>query len=137
MLTLASVRVLAVVAAVVAATPRAAANVIPLHDDDFAAALKNVPQAFVEFYAPWCGHCKKLEPEYNKAANYFSGSTYIKFFKVDATVEKKLSKEYAIDGFPTIIHCTNYSGVCRFAHRLAKESLIICHNAFAYLHGEG
>jgi protein disulfide isomerase len=109
MLTLASLRVLAVVLAVVLTTPRAAGNVIPLHDDDFAAALKDVPQAFVEFYAPWCGHCKKLEPEYNKAANFFSGSDVVKFFKVDATVEKQLSKEYAIDGFPTIIHFTNYS----------------------------
>ena len=39
----------------------------------------------VEFYAPWCGHCQKLEPEWNQAATKLKGQ--VKFGKVDATVE--------------------------------------------------
>jgi protein disulfide-isomerase A6 len=43
---------------------------------------------FVEFYAPWCGHCQKLEPEWNEAATKLKGQ--VKFGKVDATVETAL-----------------------------------------------
>ena len=43
----------------------------------------------VEFYAPWCGHCKKLEPEWNEAASKLKGQ--VKIGKVDATVENSLA----------------------------------------------
>jgi protein disulfide-isomerase A6 len=46
----------------------------------------------VEFYAPWCGHCKKLEPEWNEAASKLKGS--VKLGKVDATVESSLAQRF-------------------------------------------
>ena len=54
----------------------------------------------VELYAPWCGHCQKLEPEWNEAATKLKGQ--VKIGKVDATIEKDLAGRYGIQGFPTI-----------------------------------
>ncbi|KAK9811676.1 hypothetical protein WJX72_008165 [[Myrmecia] bisecta] len=54
----------------------------------------------VEFYAPWCGHCKSLKPEWEKAAKALSG--LVKVGAVDADQHKELGGEYGIQGFPTI-----------------------------------
>ena len=54
----------------------------------------------VEFYAPWCGHCKALAPEYEKAASILNG--VVKVVAVDATQNEKLAQQYQIQGFPTI-----------------------------------
>eukprot|EP00916_Digyalum_oweni_P012180 GHVL01020153.1.p1 GENE.GHVL01020153.1~~GHVL01020153.1.p1 ORF type:complete len:490 (+),score=133.25 GHVL01020153.1:63-1472(+) len=77
--------------------------VYTLTDDGFDDFIKEHPVALVEFYAPWCGHCKKLEPEYEKAAQKLKedGSTTV-LGKVDATVETALKERFQITGFPTL-----------------------------------
>ena len=55
---------------------------------------------FVEFYAPWCGHCKKLAPEYEKVGSAFSDVENVVVAKIDAT-ENDTPEE--IKGFPTLI----------------------------------
>lgn len=58
----------------------------------------------VEFYAPWCGHCKSLAPEYSAAAEVLGKKTPALFVaKVDATVEKKLAERFSIQGFPKLV----------------------------------
>jgi len=54
----------------------------------------------VEFYAPWCGHCKNLAPKYEELAKEFSPHSSIVISKVDAT-ENDTPAE--IKGFPTIL----------------------------------
>lgn len=54
----------------------------------------------VEFYAPWCGHCKALEPEWNTAARDLKGK--VKFAKVDATENEQLARRFGVQGYPTI-----------------------------------
>jgi len=52
----------------------------------------------VEFYAPWCGHCKKLAPEYEKAAKTLrSGDNKnVALAKVDTTAETELGSRFEI-----------------------------------------
>ncbi|CAN1220021.1 Protein disulfide isomerase-like 2-3, partial [Linum perenne] len=54
----------------------------------------------VEFYAPWCGHCKALTPAWEKAATVLKGVVTVA--ALDADAHKSLAQEYGIEGFPTI-----------------------------------
>jgi len=75
--------------------------VIELGDSDFEdTVLNSSDEWLVEFYAPWCGHCKALAPEWEKAAEELKGQ--VKVAAVDATVHQRLAQEYGITGFPTI-----------------------------------
>ena len=56
----------------------------------------------VEFYAPWCGHCKSLAPKYEQLANVFAGDKEVVIAKVDATEEQGLGTKYGISGYPTL-----------------------------------
>lgn len=45
---------------------------------------------FVEFYAPWCGHCKKLTPEWVKTAAEVDG--IVKLGKINAEEFRDIGK---------------------------------------------
>ncbi len=54
----------------------------------------------VEFYAPWCGHCKSLAPEYKKAASALKG--IVRLGAVDMTKHQSVGSPYDVKGFPTL-----------------------------------
>jgi len=56
----------------------------------------------VEFYAPWCGHCKSLEPTWEALAAELKAQPGIHVAKVDATVETNLASRFNIRGYPTL-----------------------------------
>jgi protein disulfide-isomerase A6 len=72
-----------------------------LSDDTFAELVEESKEAwFVEFYAPWCGHCKNLTPVWKKLATAYKGKVNIA--KVDSTVNRTVSERFGVKGYPSL-----------------------------------
>lgn len=89
------------VAIIGAAAQSSVIDLIPSNFDDI--VLKSGKPALVEFFAPWCGHCKTLAPVYEELAQNFDfAKNKVTIAKVDADSEKELGKRFGVQGFPTL-----------------------------------
>jgi len=65
--------------------------------------LDTSKHVLVEFYAPWCGHCKRLAPIWDELATVFKPDEGVVIAKVDADHYKDVGGKYDVHGFPTLI----------------------------------
>jgi protein disulfide-isomerase-like protein len=108
----------------------AATNAIELTADnwDDATAGKTV---FIKFFAPWCGHCKKLKPDWDKLMDAFADSKTALVADVDCTTEgKPICDANGVKGYPTLKYgdpsaLEDYKGGRDYAslNKFAEESL--------------
>jgi len=77
-------------------------NVKILTPDNFDSVVDGSKGVFVEFFAPWCGHCKKLAPEYEIVADAFAKTASIVIASVDADAHSTLGSRFGVTGFPTL-----------------------------------
>lgn len=81
-----------------------ASNVLELGPDNFDAVIGKGKPGLVEFFAPWCGHCKNLAPTYEQLADAFShAKDKVVIAKVDADgAGRPLGQKYEVSGYPTL-----------------------------------
>ncbi|XP_043970666.1 protein disulfide-isomerase A2 [Gambusia affinis] len=78
-------------------------DVLVLHFNNFDRALSENEFLLIEFYAPWCGHCKEFEPIYAEVAEKLKEEEAgMRLAKVDAIEEKELADEFEVGSFPTL-----------------------------------
>jgi len=79
----------------------ASKSVVDLTDDTYNSAISDGKVYFVKYYAPWCGHCKRLAPTWDELGDAMSGTNVV-IAKVDCTVSKSVCTGAGVQGYPTL-----------------------------------
>jgi protein disulfide-isomerase A6 len=80
-----------------------AGSVISLKESDFEEHVTNSGKnAFVKFFAPWCGHCKAMAKDWETLGSDYEGSSSVLIAEVDCTLESGLCSKHGVSGYPTI-----------------------------------
>nr|XP_019956165.1 PREDICTED: protein disulfide-isomerase A5 [Paralichthys olivaceus] len=100
--------------------------VFHLTDESFDVFLEEHPAALIMFYAPWCGHCKKMKPEYDEAAEILNkgANSPGALAAVDTTVHKAVGERFKISGFPTVKYFQKGEEKYTLPHLRSKEKII-------------
>ena len=75
-------------------------EVLSLDHDLFTTTLSKGP-AFIKFFAPWCGHCKKLAPIWKQLARHMKNKLTIA--EVNCDENASLCKSQGLEGYPTLL----------------------------------
>uniref|UniRef100_A0A0B6YWC7 Thioredoxin domain-containing protein n=2 Tax=Arion vulgaris TaxID=1028688 RepID=A0A0B6YWC7_9EUPU len=95
-----------------------------LTSENFDDTVNNNPTILVEFYTPWCEHCKFLAPQYAAAAEELAAhDPPVVLAKVDATTNVELAKRFQVAGFPTLKFFKNGKNY-EFDEPANKESIV-------------
>jgi len=79
---------------------------ITLTDSTIEKAINQFENLIIYFYAPWCGHCKTFEPEYQKSSKILKKEN-IYLAKIDSSNNNLSAQKYKINGFPSILFFKN------------------------------
>ena len=98
-------------------------NVININDENFESEVTNstVPLV-VDFWATWCGPCRKLSPLVDEIAQAYDGK--VKFAKVNVEESIETAKKYSISGLPSLLIFKNGEAVERMTGLMPKSTIM-------------
>ncbi len=95
-------------------------NVLEVNDDNFENEVcKEDKLTLVDFWATWCGPCRKLSPVIDELAQEFDGK--VKFVKIKADENMQTAQKYSISGVPCLLIFKNGEPVERIVNLVPKS----------------
>lgn len=98
-------------------------NVIEITDTDFETEVLNsdIP-VVIDFWATWCGPCRKLSPVIEEISDEYAGK--VKFGKVNVEQSIETAKKYSISGIPCLLIFKDKEAVERLTGLMPKSTII-------------
>ena len=98
-------------------------NAVDINENTFEEeVLQSTIPVVVDFWATWCGPCRKLGPVLDDIAGEFGDK--VKFVKVNTDENLKIAKDYAISGLPSLLVFKDGKAVERLVGLMPKSAII-------------
>ena len=98
-------------------------NAIDVNDSTFEQeVVATSGLTIVDFWAPWCGPCRKLGPVLDEVSQEFDGK--VKVVKLNTDENLKTAKEYSVSGLPTLLLFKDGQAVERLVGLMPKTTIV-------------